>query len=108
MNNIKLLEQLNTFLKENNAYEAWYERYRLDNLMYADNISIEKFIQNMIDKNMIDSIFYHGIAGTTMTTMEGDEFLRLHKKCDIKSNGFMAELDIKWIDLCKKRNTNLN
>lgn len=101
MNNIKLLEQFNKFLKENNAYEAWYERYRLDNLMYVDNVPIEKFIQNMIDKNRIDSIFYDGIAGTTMTTKEGDEFLKLHKKCDILSNGFMADLDSKWIDLCQ-------
>lgn len=93
------------FLKDNNAYDAWYERYRLDNLMYSDEVPIENFIRYMLEKNdkgAINSIFYSGIEGTAMCTNEGDKFIEENKKCDILSNGVMVDLDEKWVNNWEK------
>ena len=41
-------EIFDNFLKKHKCYDAWYERYRLDNLIYNDDISMEKFIEKEI------------------------------------------------------------
>lgn len=97
-------EQFDRFLKDNHAYDAWYERYRLDNLIYEEEVAIEHFIANMLkkaengDDAALGRIFYHGIAGTAMCTNEGDKFIAENKKCDILSNNAMSDLDLKWVE----------
>lgn len=88
------------FLKDQNIYDAWYERYRLDNAMYEDEIPIENFLSNMIEKGErgIHNIFYSGIQGTCMTSKEGDDFIAKNKQCDILSNSDMIDADGKWMD----------
>lgn len=95
--------KLDQFLKENNAYDAWYERYRLDNLMYNDEVPIEDFISSMIKggERGIHSMFYSGIQGTVMCTKKGDEFIEKNKKCDILDNGVFSKLDGIWMDTWK-------
>lgn len=93
-----LKEVFDNFLKKNNAYDAWYERYRLDNLMYEDEVPIENFIQGIIENNSIGSMMYFGIEGTCLCTKDGDKFIEENKKCDILSNGDFIDLDRKWIN----------
>ena len=96
----KLKKAFDNFLKENNVYEAWYERYRLDNLIYGDEVPIENFFRDAIEKKEsgIHSLFYSGIQGTVMTTEKGDEFIKENKKCDILSNSLMSDIDEKWMN----------
>lgn len=96
----KLKKVFDNFLKENNVYEAWYERYRLDNLIYGDEVPIENFFREAIAKGEsgIHYLFYSGIQGTVMTTEKGDEFIKKNKKCDILSNSLMSDIDEKWMD----------
>ena len=96
----KLKKAFDNFLKENNVYEAWYERYRLDNLIYGNEVPIENFFRDAIAKKEsgIHSLFYSGIQGTVMTTEKGDEFIKENKKCDILSNSLMSDIDEKWMD----------
>lgn len=117
----KLKKVFDNFLKENNVYEAWYERYRLDKLIYGYEVPVEDFFREAIKKGefCIHSLFYRGIQGTVMTTRTDDEFIEENKKCDILSNSLMSEIDEKWmnnwesivdpfdeecIDLCKTLN----
>ena len=46
----KLKKVFDNFLNENNVYEAWYERYRLDNLIYGNEVPIENFFRDAIAK----------------------------------------------------------
>ena len=96
----KLKKAFDNFLKKNNVYEAWYERYRLDNLIYGDEVPIENFFRDAISKEEsgIHSLFYSGIQGTIMTTEKGDEFIKENKKCDILSNSLMSDIDEKWMN----------
>ena len=103
---VKYLKEIfDKFLKDNNAYDAWYERYRLDNLAYEDDVPIEKFLGDMIKdgKGGIHSIFYSGIAGTCMCayTNKTDKFFEENKKCDILNNTDIIELDDKWMSTWK-------
>ena len=96
----KLKKAFDNFLKENNVYEAWYERYRLNNLIYGDEVPIEKFFREAIAKGEsgIHFLFYIGIQSTIMTTKKGDEFIKENKKCDILSNSLMSNIDEKWMN----------
>lgn len=93
-----LKDAFDSFLKANNAYEAWYERYRLDNLLYQDDVPVERFIESIINSNNVKNMLYYGVQGTCMTTVEGERFVEENRKCDILTNGDICSLDRKWMD----------
>jgi len=100
-NKVKYLKDVfDKFLKDNNVYDAWYERYRLDNLIYEDDIPIEEFIEDRIKdgENSVHGMFYIGIGDTVWHTQEIDDFIEKNKQCDILTNSDMADMDAKWMD----------
>ena len=100
---IYLKKIFDKFLKDNNAYDAWYERYRLDNLMYGDEVPVDEFFNTMIihGEESVNSLFYNGVSATCLLNKNAEIFIEKNKKCDILSNETMADLDSKWMDSWK-------
>lgn len=95
-----LKEVFDKFLKDNELYDAWYERYRLDNVLYNDDVPIESFIEEIIRGDSIGSLFYSGIAGTCLSAYTGcdlDKFIEENKKTDVLSNLTIMSGDEKWV-----------
>ena len=100
---IYLKEIFDKFLKDNNAYDAWYERYRLDNLMYGDEVPVDEFFNTMIihGEECVNSLFYNGVSATCLLNKNAEIFIEENKQCDILSNETIADLDSKWMDSWK-------
>lgn len=100
---VYLKEIFDKFLKDNNAYDAWYERYRLDNLMYDDDVPVNEFFNSTIihGEECVNSMFYNGVSATCLISEDGEKFIEENKKCDILSNRTIADLDSKWMDTWK-------
>lgn len=95
-----LKQVFDKFLKDNNAFDAWYERYRLDNLIYNDEVPIETFFDKMSTHEK--DTFYSGIEGTCMSAIgNSKEIIEKNKKCDILDSSRIIELDDKWMSTYK-------
>ena len=100
---IYLKEIFDKFLKDNNAYDAWYERYRLDNIMYDDEVPVDEFFNSIIihGAEYVNSMLYTGVSATCLLNKNAEIFIEKNKKCDILSNETIADLDSKWMDSWK-------
>ena len=78
---IYLKEIFDKFLKDNHAYDAWYERYRLDNLMYGDDVLINEFFNTMIihGEDCVNSLFYNGVSATCLLNKNAEKFIEENK-----------------------------